>query len=392
MSDTLSQEEIDAMMNGTAMQQAPQSQDADTKEDHIPEAPKPQMPHDADETARFDLLGEVGNISMSQAATTLSSILNRRVNITTPKVTKNKFGEIMDMLTTPKVATTVEFKEGLIGANLMVLDVKDANIIADLMMGGEGVPSSDEFTELQLSAVGEAMNQMIGSASTSMSTMIERKVDILPPNVRLWDKPESIDYDSVSPQDDVYRISFDLSVEGLIESEIMQIFSLDVVEEIEKAMLGGEEVVEPKLDKTISQQETTPQMDEQIKQASQQTIQETPTMQELPKQNTKSVEVSQPAFQELEQKSVQTGDNLDLILDVPLNLSVVLGRSQKKVRDILSLNVGSVVELDNLTDEPLDILLNGKLIAQGEVVVINENFGVRITNILTISQRISSVK
>lgn len=326
---------------------------------------------------------------MSQAATTLSSILNRRVNITTPRVKKCLFSEIMGSLATPKVATIVEFKEGLLGSNLMVLDVNDANIIADLMMGGEGKPTSTEFTDLQLSAVAEAMNQMIGSASTSMSTMIERKVDILPPHVRMWNNPQSIDYDAIDPSEYVYRIAFNLSVEGLIESEIMQIFSNEVVEEIEKSMLGISEPATPTSTAPMATPAATPV--EPVQPVAQAVVQPTPQPVAQAVAQPAAAQVSQPQFQPLADATVKTGDNLDLILDVPLNLSVVLGRSQKKIRDILSLNVGSVVELDNLTDEPLDILLNGKLIAQGEVVVINENFGIRITNILTMSERLHSI-
>ena len=380
MTDTLSQAEIDAMMNGSFEEPTP----APVEENHIPEAPKPVI-DTTDESPRFDLLGEVGNISMSQAATTLSSILNRRVNITTPRVKKCLFSEIMGSLVTPKVATIVEFKEGLLGSNLMVLDVNDANIIADLMMGGEGKPTSTEFTDLQLSAVAEAMNQMIGSASTSMSTMIERKVDILPPHVRMWNNPQSIDYDAIDPSEYVYRISFNLSVEGLIESEIMQIFSNEVVEEIEKSMLG---ISEPAAPTSAAPVTASVEPVQPIAQPNPQPVAQ-PVAQPTPQPA--AAQVSQPQFQPLADATVKTGDNLDLILDVPLNLSVVLGRSQKKIRDILSLNVGSVVELDNLTDEPLDILLNGKLIAQGEVVVINENFGIRITNILTMSERLHSI-
>ncbi|CAH0417911.1 flagellar motor switch phosphatase FliY [Periweissella ghanensis] len=384
MTDTLSQAEIDAMMNGSFEEPTP----APVEENHIPEAPKPVI-DTTDESTRFDLLGEVGNISMSQAATTLSSILNRRVNITTPRVKKCLFSEIMGSLGTPKVATIVEFKEGLLGSNLMVLDVNDANIIADLMMGGEGKPTSTEFTDLQLSAVAEAMNQMIGSASTSMSTMIERKVDILPPHVRMWNNPQTIDYDAIDPSEYVYRISFNLSVEGLIESEIMQIFSNEVVSEIEKSMLGASEPVAPTSTTPVAAPIAA--QVEPVQPIAQPTPQPVAQPVAQPTLQPAAAQVSQPQFQPLADATVKTGDNLDLILDVPLNLSVVLGRSQKKIRDILSLNVGSVVELDNLTDEPLDILLNGKLIAQGEVVVINENFGIRITNILTMSERLHSI-
>lgn len=318
-----------------------------------------------------DLIGEVGNISMSQAATTLSSILNRRVTITTPRVKYVKFKEILSDLVTPKVSSVVGFKEGLEGSNLMLLNVEDAIIIADLMIGGDGHPESNEFTELELSAVGEAMNQMIGSASTSMATMIGKKVDILPPEVNLWKDEESVSYTGIDLETVVSKVSFDLSVEGVIESEIMQIYTREMVEEISELMmqdtaevLKGREVVKEKIvEETIQTQE-----------------------------NTRKVVIQQPEFEDLDIKKVETNvDNLDLLMDVPLDFSVVLGNSRKSIKEILSIGVGSVVELDKLTDEPLEVYVNGKLLAHGEVVVINENFGIRITSILSQKQRINNL-
>lgn len=364
MSDSLSQEEIDAMMAGAATN--------DTTE----------VRSDIDEKTKQDVIGEVGNISMSQAATTLSSILNKRVSITTPRVEATKFGAILDAISTPKVSTVVGFKEGLVGSNLLLLEVKDAIVIADLMMGGDGKPENKQFTDLELSAVAEAMNQMIGSASTSMATMINRKVDILPPNVKLWEDPEAVHYDNLDSNADVYRISFSLSVEGLIESEIMQIFTADMVEDISKAMLSDKAT-------TVRNDEQTAV--EPVAEVSKKSATKAVPQQEEPAVG-KTVEVSKPEFQVLNDERKAEGDNLDLLLDVPLNLSVVLGRSEKKVRDILSFGTGSVIELDRLTDEPLEILLNGKPIATGEVVVINENFGIRITNILSPTQRINRLK
>lgn len=375
MSESLSQEEIDAMLNGGSI--PAQTNDADNQ---------------LTEQDKFDIIGEVGNISMSQAATTLSSILNRRVMITTPRVSKVKFSEILNGLAAPKVSTTVEFKEGLYGTNLMLLEVSDAIIIADLMMGGEGDPKTTKFTELELSAVAEAMNQMIGSASTSMATMINRKVDILPPVVNLWENEEEIDYEGIVLDEDIYRISFSLSVEGVIESEIMQVFTNDVVNEIMEAMLA---------DQAEDLRQPAPAVEQKVVQPEPQPVQQTqtvqqPTQQEPQWQQTaqtqqqpqRKVEVNQAEFQPLTARPSVDGDNLDLILDVPLDLSVILGKSKKSIKEILSLNTGSVVELDKLTDEPLEILVNGKLIATGEVVVINENFGVRITNILSPKQRL----
>ena len=405
MSDGLSQAEIDALMNGGSA-----AAEDDSKEEKVEEKTEEQSEaeiekeavEDAtldvddeiiagmDEQARMDLIGEVGNISMSQAATTLSSILNHRVSITTPRVTKIRFASLMEGIKTPKVATTVEYKEGVIGTNLMLLQVRDASIIADLMMGGPGNAKEDaEFGDLELSAVAEAMNQMIGSASTSMATMINRKVDILPPMVKLWGEPDNISYDGINPDSIVYRISFNLDVEGLIESEIMQIFTKEMVNDIAAAMMADKAtVVNDREVPAEEQPEPTPQPQPQAQPQPQPQVAPQPAPQ--PKQP--PVEVSQPSFQTLDGHAQVEGDNLDLLMDIPLNLSVVLGTSKKSVREILSFNTGSVIELEKLTDEPLDILLNGKLIAQGEVVVINDNFGVRITNILSQSQRINNMR
>ncbi|MCD5002856.1 flagellar motor switch phosphatase FliY [Enterococcus saccharolyticus] len=382
MSESLSQEEIDAMLNGGTTSQTDENTSSLTEQD------------------KFDIIGEVGNISMSQAATTLSSILNRRVMITTPRVTKVRFGEILEEMAAPKVSTTVEFKEGLFGTNLMLLEVSDAIIIADLMMGGEGAPTNTKFTELELSAVAEAMNQMIGSASTSMATMINKKVDILPPVVNLWESKESIDYEGIVMDEEIYRISFSLNVEGVIESEIMQVFTEEVVNEITDAMLSDKAVSVRREEPVVPQepvQPTPPVAEPQMQQAPQQAQpreQQWQQPQQPVQSQQRTVEVSQAEFQPLFSKTTTPeydNDNLGLIMDVPLDMSVILGRSRKSIKDILSLNTGSVVELDKLTDEPLEILVNGKLIATGEVVVINENFGVRITNILSPKQRLNNL-
>lgn len=408
MSDTLSQAEIDALMNGGAT--AESEKPAETKEEPVSsEASQVQASEVSaeasglDEQAKSDLIGEVGNISMSQAATTLSSILNHRVSITTPRVTRIRFKDLIDGIKAPKVATTVEFKEGLTGVNLMLLEVHDANVIANLMMGGDGTPENEEFTELELSAVAEAMNQMIGSAATSMATMISTKVDILPPKVNLWDEPGNTKYNFIVDDEVIYKISFSLNVDGLIQSEIMQIFTDQMVDDIAQAMLADKATVVNNRETATSQSEESksqaPAASQAPSQAPSQASSPAPTSTPKPTPTPKPkhqepVEVQSPEFQNFEptQPAAESNDNLDLIMDIPLNLSVVLGRSKKTVRDILSFNTGSVIELDKLTDEPLEILLNGKLIATGEVVVINENFGVRITDILSPQQRLDYMR
>ncbi len=364
--ELLSQEEINALLNKAAAE----------AEDDLTSEEK-------------DIIGEIGNISMSTAATTLSSILNRKVLITTPRVSKVSFKQIVDECAVPKVVALIKFKDGLKGDNLLMMDIEDSLIIADLMMGGEGDNVQKEFTDLELSAVGEAMNQMIGSASTSMATMLGRQIDILPPNVEVWDLATKSEFeDAANQESNVCRIAFDLSVEGLIESQIMQVFAMETVDEIIKIVMNSgeeeEEVVEEVEEVEITQEPEVLAADSSPAQGRVTTVEET--------MKKEKVAVQKPIYQELkvDKEQTRTPRNLDLIMDVPLEFSVVLGKSKKTIKEILSFGNGSIVELNKLADEPLEIYVNGKLIAHGEVVVINENFGVRITNILSKEQRLKN--
>lgn len=333
-----------------------------------------------------DIIGEVGNISMSTAATTLSSIIGREVKVTTPRVSWIPFQQIIDECEIPKVVARIEFKQGITGINLLMVDVKDATIIADLMMGGDGSNVKDELSELELSAVAEAMNQMIGSASTSMATMIGKGVDIQPPDVNLWDKDDNIDYKKLTTEKNICKIAFNLTVEDLIDSEIMQLYTAETVKDIVKVMMGdmesnGQEPDNISLPKEEEMIQEEPQINRHEKDESESLREE-------------KVMVKKPAFPPLsnKQESHREPRNLDLIMDVPLEFSVVLGKTKKSIKEVLSFSNGSVVELNKLADEPLEIFVNGKLIAQGEVVVINENFGIRITNIMSKEQRVNNLK
>lgn len=323
-----------------------------------------------------DIIGEVGNISMSTAATTLSTILNKKVSITTPKVSWKLFGEVVNEFQSPKVVAKVDFKQGLSGNNIFMVDINDAAIIADLMMGGDGFVESSEMTELQQSAVAEAMNQMIGSASTAMATMIEKEIDINPPQVNLWELNSEYEVEGMDHNSYICKIEFDLTVEGLIESKIMQLFERETLDDIVSIMnsdlSSGSDI--SKAVPPASFNEPTRTTIEQEKEQPQVTVQK-------------------PIFNQLTPKddSNNSPRNLELIMDVPLEFSVVLGKSKKTIKEILSFGNGSVIELNKQADEALEIYVNGKLIAQGEVVVINENFGIRITNILSKDQRVKGL-
>lgn len=365
MSDLLTQEQIDALLNGDSTEEETKSVSNTNEVSNFTDAIDPYDQYS------IDIIGEVGNISMSQAATTLSQLLNHQVKITTPQVSVMSIKEILEHSEFPKVVTSIDFKSGLDGSNMLMIDIPDAIIIADLMMGNDGTNVGEEFTDLELSAVGEAMNQMIGSSTTAMAQMIDRRIDILPPNVELIGmngEEKSFDEKSEEP---IFAIAFEMTVEGLINSQIMQLFSYHTVQDICEAMMNDKAV-------TLRDRKVVDSVKEEA----------TPT----PAAEEPKVEVQKAVFQELSESN--TGEmpkNLDLIMDVPLEFTVMLGQSKKSIRDILSLGTGSVVELDKMTDEPLEILVNGKLVAEGEVVVINESFGIRITNILSKEERVRNL-
>lgn len=360
MSDKLTQEEIDALMSGNA-------------------APSEEIVEELTQDEK-DIIGEVGNISMSQAATTLSALLNKEVKITTPRVTQRTLGEILSESDYPKVVTSIDFKYGLDGSNMLMIDVPDAIIIADLMMGNDGTDVADnEFGELELSAVGEAMNQMIGTASTAMATMFGRTIDILPPKVDVLKKGQSGIHEG-RENERIVSISFDLNVEGLINSRIAQLYTEDTVREINKIMLSDTA-------ETLANREVPVKEEPAVSEPA-----PAPTPAPTPQAPVEKVQVQTPDFQELTDQGISdVPRNLDLIMDVPLEFTVVLGKSRRTIKDILSLGAGSVVELDKMTDEPLEILVNGKLVAEGEVVVINESFGIRITNIMSKEERVRNI-
>ncbi len=358
----LSQEEIDALLRGEPV--AATAQDLSDIEK--------------------DAMGEIGNISMGSAATTLSILLSRRVSITTPKVRISSLKALKEQYPLPYLVIEVGYTNGLMGSNILAIREPDALIIADLMMGGDGTNPPGELNELYMSAVTEAMNQMMGSVATSMSTVFKKKIDIAPPVCNLTDfaTDESKIMSVSSPDDPLVAVSFRMEVEDLIDSEIMQLVSLQVAKDMVANLIG---VVEANA--AATQPAAAAPVPVVAAPAPAPALQPVPQPMAAiplpPQQPQPNVTVQPVQFAPLKPAMLPVTDtNIGLILDVPLQVTVELGRTRKLIREILELGPGSVVELDKLAGEPVDILANGKQIAKGEVVVIDENFGVRITEII----------
>ena len=393
MSDNiLSQEEIEALLRGETLEPAeaiePESEELNIQ-DYLTDMEQ-------------DALGEVGNISFGSSATALSALLGQKVEITTPTLALIKRDRLEDDFVHPYVTIKVEYTEGLSGVNLLVIKQSDAAIIADLMLGGDGITPNEELNEIHLSAVQEAMNQMMGSSATSMSTIFNKKVDISPPTIDLMNIQLDQGTENIPAHNLLIRISFNLKVGELIDSNIMQLFPLEFGKKLVASLMGEDEATSSTEVPATSEAPPAPQYAEpsyapQPEPQYQQPEYQTPPVQQqqaAPRQTQPPVHVQQAEFASFQAPSLnkEESNNLNLLLDIPLQVTVELGRTKRSVKEILEMSGGSIIELDKLAGEPVDILVNNRYIAKGEVVVIDENFGVRITDILSQMDRLNNLR
>ena len=345
-----------------------------------------------------DAIGEISNISMGTAATTLSTLLNQTVNITTPKVTYMNWQELADSYDKPCVFLQISYTSGLDGNNVLVLKERDVKIITDLMMGGPGNVSDEPIGELHLSAIGEAMNQMMGSAATSMSSMLGKKIDISPPIANLVDLNDNNKKDIPEfLQKRFVKVSFRMTIGTLIDSEIMQLYPFDFARHLYETFMHDavsgmttstkEAQPEQQASEPAPQpqpvQQPTPQPQQMAGTVPPQGYAMPPQGYAMPSQNYENVNVQPASFQPFTGGNALPGhENIDLIMDVPLEVTVELGRTTKSIKEILEFAPGTIVELNKIAGEPIDVLVNGKYVAKGEVVVIEESFGVKITEIV----------
>ncbi|CAM4248090.1 flagellar motor switch phosphatase FliY [Paenibacillus tarimensis] len=406
--DYLSQEEIDALLRQS-------SGDGDSSGEGETLAADQYL-----DPMEEDALGEIGNITFGSAATALSTLLGKKVDITTPKVSLIRREDLDSEFPRPHVAVHVEYVDGFQGINSLVIKTMDAQVIADLMLGGEGNVTAEELNEIHISAVQEAMNQMMGSSATSMSTIFNRFVNISPPGIDILDVSSGEGVSNLPPVDVFVKISFRLMIADLIDSTIMQLLPVSFAKELVSTLMGGT-APEPAPAPAAPQPQAAVPAPQAPAPTAPPAPQHTPPMappqpqyappmapdyagggmpmhahapQSLGSMPGRNVNVQPVQFANFQGAPyVQADDsNLNLLLDIPLKVTVELGRTQKQIKEILELSQGSVIELDKLAGEPVDILVNNKLIAKGEVVVIDENFGVRVTDIVSQWDRLQKIQ
>lgn len=334
----LSQEELEALLGG------------DTESEEISESELT--------TEEGSVLKDISGTSMNAAAMALSTILNRQVTIAEPKINEVSPDKVTEDIPGAAIVVEVEYSGGIKGPTYVVFLKEHGARIADLMMGGDGISPPEEINDLYLGALGEALGQMTDSSAASLSSSLGKTVTSSSPKIRIVDFKKGIPDDlPVFKENKVVKIDYNLTLGDLSQGKLVQLLPQSIAKPIITSVMG---------------------------------------------ETLKSKQVSASAFapgvhpvQFAKLKPTEVGQlpaNLKLLMDVPMNVSVEIGRKKMTLKNILDLGSGSVVELEKMANEPVDILVNGKLIAKGGVVVIDDSFGVRITDIITPEERIEHLR
>ena len=367
----------------------------------------------------IDAVGEILNISMGSAATAVSELLNAKVWITTPKVNVFKVSELNYDNLEPAICVKIVYVSGITGSNMMILRQDDVQLILNQLLGNPLVISPDfKFDELNISAVSEIMNQMMGSSATALSDLLGVTVDISTPTPYIIENTKFADLCDMSPDETVVAVNFNLTVDGVMNSEFLSVMSLGLAK-----TLSGKMIEKFNVDAAESSVAETPAPAP----AAQPAPAPAPAVQPAPAPAPAAVQpapVPQAAYQQPAQPYPQQAypypnqyaaygaypppappvniqnaqlhqfeamdfgipadqkDNLKLLMGVPLEISVELGTAKRKVKDILEFTQGTIIELERQAGAPVDVVVNGNLIARGDVVVIDDNFAVRITEIV----------
>lgn len=447
MDGMLSQEEINALLSGMS---------TDSNDTETSDSAKQEQDQILSEEEK-DAIGEIANISLGTAATTLFSLVNQKVVITTPKVSVSTWEELVSSYGRPCVFIQIYYKEGLEGNNILILKEDDVKIIADLMMGGDGTNLPDELTDLHLSAISEAMNQMMGSSSTSLSSILDKKVDISPPVAQIVSMDDSIKAGDIADflKDDFIKVSFKMEIGNLVDSELMQLYPVEFTKDLYRKFTSTAEFGTAKTPTTNTESFVNEAAKSSLSQVAPQPELQQPMMDpnmnmnpmngmnmgqmNMGQMNMNQMGMNQmgmnqmgmnpmygmnmgqmnmgqmngwpmgnpmmgaqPQYQPYQappvpevnvqpaqftpfnanQAAAQHQENIDLLRDVPLEVTVELGRTTKSVKEILEFAPGTIIELNRLAGEPIDVLVNGKYVAKGEVMVIEEVFGIRVTEII----------
>jgi flagellar motor switch protein FliN/FliY len=352
-----------------------------------------------------DVIGEVMNISMGAAATAMSTILDKKVNITTPRIETMPVKEFEFTYLEPVIGVLIKYVEGIDGTNILLLREDDLKKILGHLLSMD--PSEMlEFDEISISAISEIMNQMMGSSASALASFLGQVVNISPPEI--LDTTEDVKKIFSLTGESLVSIKFSLVIDGLIESEFISAMDPPLAKEIVRKSFGASE-----MEDEPAQAETPPAAAPIPEAPAPQQAAPAPAPPPAYAPPPEPVYAAQPAYAAppvyaapmadqapkpqvhatpynyrplgVAQTAADLGiddNNLELIMSVPIQITVELGKTKKKIKDIAELTVGNIVELNRQAGDQVDVVANGRLIAKGDVVVVDDNYSVRITEII----------
>ena len=378
----------------------------------------------------IDAIGEIINISLGASATAVATMLDRRVDITTPNVKVVTFEEFEFKRLEPAIGVEITYTHGLSGNNVMIIKKMDVKTIVGLLMGSEIPDEEFEMNELYVSAICEVMNQMMGASATAMSEFIGETVNITTPTSFEIENSDQFKEKYFEPDNNFVSIEFSLSIEGSIKCEFVNLMPIPLVKMLVSRMIPDQSVLQeaevsppvqeaapaaPQMEAPTAApqpQAPIPPQPQYEQPAAQQAPPAAPQNEQpaQPQYSAPQAPPAQPQYQQpvappppaepvpnrvIDVKPIPSEsfsgkdalrespkDNLELLMDVPLEISVEIGRTRKLVKEIVEFTQGSLIVLDKLAGDQVEIYANERCIARGDVVVVNDNFGVRITEIV----------
>lgn len=370
----------------------------------------------------IDAIGEILNISLGSSATSVSELLGQPVNITTPEVKVMKTSEFDIKTYEPAIGVEINYVQGLSGKNMLILKESDVKVIVGLLLQTDFSDKEFVMDEMNIGAICEVMNQMMGAAATALSQFLNRSINISPPNSFQISNSEQFKQQYFDKDADIVAVYFNLMIGDLVNSQFINVMPIPLAKELvsnftlDAAPDQGSEHQPPKDSASPAAPQPAPPEPEPAPSASTPVppasaapaggpvpaavpasadgpapaavpasaggpAPETPVS--PPPAN---VNVSRAVYQNFNavNPSLTKGEssNLNMILSVPLQVTVEIGRTSKKIKDILDFTTGTIVELDKQAGSQVDIYVNGQAIAKGTVVVVDDYYGVRITEVI----------
>lgn len=364
MSDLLSQDEINALLSGGMIESSGESSSSAGSSGGL---------SPADDST----LQDISSVFASSLQSVFVMLTGKNVKVEKLSAGAPSQMEIISsMEPNPFVLRT---KCGGMGDSLMAIAIpqRGAQTLSDMMMGGEGKDLSGVLSELDISASQEGISQVIGSAFTSLSSKLSGS-RLMPEGITAIVEGDGWELFPGETDPELCAIKLKVSIPEVTDFEMFVVLHKTMVSSFTEKITAAQAAASEKSAPKPPAQPYAP-----APQASAPQPQFNLPMGGFPQQTAPVVDVRPAEFSALAAKGGSgVPSRIDLVADIPVRVTVELGRTRKNISEILNMSAGSVIELDKMAGEPVDVLVNGKLIAKGEVVVIDENFGVRISEII----------